>query len=74
MRPKIERRDLTLLLARLNEIERNSNGRWQLDGSEMTSAIKFLDGTHALAASGLQPDEVAAIVRSEQLSRSAVVK
>ena len=74
VRPKIERRDLTLLLARLNEIERNSKGRWQLDGSEMTSAIKFLDGTKALAASGLQPDEVAAIVRSENLSRSAVVK
>lgn len=74
VRPKIERRDLTLLLARLNKIERNSKGRWQLDGSEMTSAIKFLDGTKALAASGLQPDEVAAIVRSEHLSRSAVVK
>jgi hypothetical protein len=74
VRRKIERRDLTPLLARLNEIERNSKGRWQLDGSEMTSAIKFLDESNALAASGVQPDEVAAIVRSEQLSRSAVVK
>jgi hypothetical protein len=74
VRPKIERRDLTPLLARLNEIERNSKGRWQLDGSEMTSAIKFLDESNAVAASGVQPDEVAAIVRSEQLSRSAVVK
>ena len=74
VRPKIERRDLTPLLARLNEIERNSKGRWQRDGSEMTSAIKFLDESNALAPSGLQPDEVAAIVRSEQLSRSAVVK
>ena len=74
VRPKIERRDLTLLLARLNEIERNNNGSWQLDGSEMTSAIKFLDESQALAASALQPDEVAAIVRSEQLSKSAVVK
>lgn len=74
VRPKIERRDLTPLLARLNEMERNSKGRWQLDGSEMTSAVKFLDGTKALAASGLRPDEVAAIVRSEHLTRSAAVK
>ncbi|MDQ3474200.1 MAG: hypothetical protein M3447_10735 [Acidobacteriota bacterium] len=74
VRPKIERRDLTLLLARLNQIERNSKGKWQLDRSEMTSAIKFLDGRNALAASELQPDEVAAIVRSEHLSRSAGVK
>ncbi len=74
VRPKIERRDLTPLLARLNQSESNGKGRWQLDGSEMTSAIKFLDGTNALAASGLRPDEVAAIVRSEHLSRSAGVK
>ena len=74
VRSKIERRDLTPLLARLNQSERNSNGRWQLDGSEMTSAVKFLDGAKALAASGLQPDEVAAMVRSEHLSRSAGVR
>lgn len=74
VRPKIARRDFTLLLARLNEIERNGGGKWQLDGSEMTSAIKFLDGNNALAASGLQPDEVAAIVRSEHLTRSAGVQ
>ena len=71
VRPKLERRNLTPLLARLNEIERNTKGRWQPDGSEMTSAVKFLDGTKALAASGLRPDEVAAIVRSEELTRSA---
>ncbi len=74
VRPKIVRRDLTPLLARLNEIERNSKARWQLDGSEMTSAIKFFDETKAIAASGLQPDEVAAIIRSEHLSISAMVK
>lgn len=74
VRPKIDRRDLSSLLARLNESERNSKGRWQVDGSEMTSAIKFLDGTKTLAASGLRPDEVAAIVRSEDLTRSAGAK
>ena len=74
VRPKIERGDLTMLLARLNEIEKNEKGSWQRDGSEMTSAIKFLDATNMPAASSLRPDEVAAIVRSEQLTRSAGVK
>ncbi len=73
VRPKIQRRDLTMLLARLNESESNEKGRWQLDGSEMTSAVKFLDGTNMPAASRLRPDEVAAIVRSEQLTRSAAL-
>lgn len=74
VRPKIERGDLTMLLARLNEIEKNEKGTWQRDGSEMTSAIKFLNGTNTPAASSLRPDEVAAIVRSEHRTRSAGVK
>jgi hypothetical protein len=74
VRPRIERRDLTMLLARLNEIEKNETGRWRPDGSEMTSAIKFLDGTNTLAASSLRPDEVATAVRSEYLARSAGVR
>ena len=73
VRPKIQRRDLTMLLASLNESESNEKGRWQLDGSEMTSAVKFLDGTNMSAASRLRPDEVAAIIRSEQLTRSAAL-
>ncbi len=72
VRPRIQRRDLTMLLSRLNEVEQNANGRWQLDGSEMTSAIKFVDKSNTPAASRLRPDEVAAIVREEQLSKSAV--
>jgi len=74
LRPKIERGDLTMLLARLNEVEKNEKGSWQRDGGEMTSAIKFLDGTNMPAASSLRPDEVAAIVRDEHLARSAGVK
>ena len=73
VRPRVERRELTMLLARLNEIEKNESGRWRLDGSEMTSAIKFLDGVNTPAASSLRPDEVAALVRSEYLTRSAGV-
>ncbi|HEU4479548.1 MAG TPA: DUF6687 family protein [Pyrinomonadaceae bacterium] len=72
LRPRIQRRDLSMLLSRLNEVEQNANGRWQLDGSEMTSAIKFVDKSNTPAASRLRPDEVAAIVREEQLSKSAV--
>ena len=72
VRPRIERRDLTGLLSRLNGTEQNP-GRWQLDGSEMTSAIKFVDKSNTPAASRLRPDEVAAIVREEQLAKSAGV-
>jgi hypothetical protein len=73
-RPKIQRRNLSSVLARLNEVESSRNGRWQVDGSEMTSAIKFLDESKAFAASALHPDEVAAIVRAEHLTKSAAVK
>ena len=70
VRPQIERRDLTPLVERLNELEqRNANGssargRWMLDRSEMTSAIKFLDQTSTLSASVLTPEVVAEEVRA----------
>lgn len=73
VRPRIRRRDLTAVLKRLNEVERNETGRWQLDGSEMTSAIKFFDESNSPAASLLRPDEVVAIVREEHLTMSASV-
>lgn len=69
VRPRITRRDLTMVLERLNELEKNKNGSWRLDGSEMTSAIKFFDYSNKPAASLLRPDEVAAIVRAEHLTR-----
>lgn len=71
VRPRIERRELTTLISRLNEMETNGEARWHLDGSEMTSAIKFLDNNSTLAASQLRPDEVASVVRAELLSRKA---
>jgi hypothetical protein len=47
------------VLQLLNSKETNRNGRWQTDNREMTSAVKFLDSAGTLAASRLQPDEVA---------------
>ncbi|HEY4424193.1 MAG TPA: DUF6687 family protein [Pyrinomonadaceae bacterium] len=59
VRPRIARRDLSSLLQLLNSKETSSDGRWQTDNREMTSAVKFLDTGDTLAASRLQPDEVA---------------
>ena len=59
VRPRIARRDLSPALQLLNSKETNANGRWQTDNREMTSAVKFLDGAGTLAASRLEPNEVA---------------
>lgn len=69
VRPLVERRDFTTALRRLNEAERNA-GEWQLDNREMTSAIKFLDTSRALAISSQSPDEVAAIIGVESSRRA----
>jgi hypothetical protein len=62
VRPHVERRDFTRILEGLNEIEPNRSGRWELDNGEMTSAVKFLDQQRTLAASRLEPDEVADVL------------
>jgi hypothetical protein len=68
-RPPIKRRDFTTLVARLNELERlktdggNTQGRWALDRSELTSAVKFLDQSGMLSASTLSPETIAAEMR-----------
>ncbi|HUQ32481.1 MAG TPA: DUF6687 family protein [Pyrinomonadaceae bacterium] len=65
VRPRIERRDLTPLINRLNELEARSatapnlQGQWAPDRSEMTSAVKFLDHAGRLCASALSPETVA---------------
>ncbi len=64
VRPRIKRRDFTELVARLNELEKQPAGSWKLDGSEMTSAVKFSDQSGTLGQSSLGPDTVAAAVRS----------
>jgi Family of unknown function (DUF6687) len=73
VRPPIERRDLTSALQTLNDLESNRSGLWQLDEREMTSAVKFLDGEKTLAASRLEPKEVAAVVMAES-PRAAQVR
>lgn len=68
-RPRIDRRDLGETLARLNEMEPGSGGRWQPDLSEMTSAAKFLSPEGTLGISLLNPDQVTKILCAQpQLS------
>jgi len=64
VRPRIQRRNLTDALQLLNAKESNRDGRWQTDNREMTSAVKFLDGNSTLAASSIQPDQVAEVLSS----------
>lgn len=63
VRPRIARRDLAPALELLNSRETNRDGRWQTDNREMTSAAKFLDSAGTLAASRLEPDEVAEVLQ-----------
>lgn len=71
VRPRIERRNFASLLPRLNELESGGAGEWSPDTSELSSAVKFtgVDGT--LAASALQPDQVAAVIRRELAASAA---
>ena len=62
VRPRIRRHDFSQSLTELNQLERDSQGVWKLDNSEMTSAIKFLGHDGALAASSIAPDDVARIL------------
>jgi hypothetical protein len=64
VRPKITRRNFSSLVSELNNLEKDSNARWRLDSSELASAAKFSDQNGQLAASTLQPDEVASKLRN----------
>lgn len=68
VRPRIERRELSQLLIKLNQLEADGEGLWQFNNSEMTSAIKFLGNDGMLAASRLKPDEVAELLGDEVLA------
>ncbi len=65
VRPRVPRRDLKPLLARLNQLEPDGKGSWKSDSSELASAAKFLGNDGTLAASRIGPDAVASAVRSE---------
>jgi len=73
VRPAIERHDFSPLLARLNQMEGNREGQWQVNRNEMTSAVKFLGSTHLLAGSTLTPDMVAQTVLRELSTFAAPV-
>jgi hypothetical protein len=62
VRPAVERRDLSLLLERLNELETSTDGKWAADSSELASAAKF-HGAGRLQSSELPPDEVVSQIR-----------
>ncbi len=71
VRPRIARRDLSQLLAELNQLEPERAGAWKPDTSELASAIKFLGDEGTLAASRLTPEEVARVVAKEMTSQDA---
>jgi hypothetical protein len=70
VRPRIPRRDFSEVLIELNQRERQEDGLWKLDTSEMTSAIKFLGSDGTLAASSLNPDDVANALRQSSPGQS----
>lgn len=63
VRPPIARRDFNALVRQLNAIEQSAAGRWQIDNSELSSAIKFRDADGKLAASKLKPNTIGGHVR-----------
>jgi hypothetical protein len=71
VRPAIKRHDLSSLIEGFNEMEKSPRGRWQLDSSELTSAVKFSDPNGRLAGSSLQLDTVAAELHSDLLKSQA---
>ena len=73
VRPRIERRDFSLLMERLNEMEESKAGSWRLDNSELASAAKFADQNGKLAGSGLAIDVVASQLRGVLLGSVASV-
>lgn len=71
VRPRIERHDFPELLTELNRKE--TAGVWKLDSREMTSAIKFLGRDSKLAASKLEPNQVADYFQAAMSSDQAAV-
>src|SRR5215831_11195492 len=62
VRPPVHRRDVTLLLERLNELETSSAGQWEADSAELASAAKF-QAHGRLQSSAIPPDEVVSQIR-----------
>jgi hypothetical protein len=71
VRPRVARVRLGGFVERLNGLEPEGRGRWRTDGSEMTSAVKFLDAAGRPAASRLAPEEVARELRAVLVEQAA---
>jgi hypothetical protein len=72
VRPRVSRRNLSPVVARLNELEAGASaGLWRLDKSELASAIKFMDAGGTLAVSTLEPETVAEALRDAMLESDA---
>jgi hypothetical protein len=71
VRPPVARRDFSSLVRQLNDIDKSTTGLWQIDNSELSSAIKFRDDRGKLAASKLTPDAVASHLRVAVSARLA---
>lgn len=68
VRPRVQRRDFTQLLAMLNDLESSAEGSWKTDNSEMTSAVKFLGSDGKLNASSLSPAKVGETLNASLLA------
>ncbi len=59
VRPRVRRRDLTSVLAKLNQLEpTGASGYWKLENSEMTSVAKFSDHQGTLVPAKLSPEKI----------------
>jgi hypothetical protein len=64
VRPRIRRRDLTAVLAELNNDETIPGSVWKTDDSEMTSAAKCFGADSQLGRSSLPPNVVAELLNA----------
>ena len=71
VRPRIKRRNFVTLLSRLNELESGRAAQWNLDTSELSSAVKFTGSDGKLSASVLEPDQVVKAIHAELASSNA---
>ncbi len=67
VRPRVERRDFTELVRRLNALEecqhKSGHGHWKLDDTELSSAIKFVDPSGVLGVPTSSPEMVREEIR-----------
>jgi hypothetical protein len=76
VRPRITRPDFAPLIAQLDLLEQNREGRWQLATKGLSSAFNFADADGTLRASSLAPEKIAEQVRAalREVAESSVVR